>query len=89
MWGTTFFDFSPSIVAVPNDWDRLWSLEERDKMSLEKRETFEEELKRILHVEFIHNTDEEPQRYLMSNLTKFTNSGININLNFSDPILVS
>ena len=89
MWGTTFFDFSPSIVAVPNDWDRLWSLEERDKMSLEKRETFEEELKRIMHVEFIHNTDEEPQRYLMSNLTKFTNSGININLNFSDPILVS
>ena len=89
MRGTAYLDFSPSIVAVPNDWERLWSLEEREKMSLKKRETFEEELKQIMHVEFIHNTDEEPQRYLMSNLTSFTSWGIDINLNFSDPILVS
>ena len=58
-------------------------------MSLKRRETFEEDLMKIMHVEFIHNTDEEPQRYLMSNLTTFTNRGIDIHLNFSDPILVS
>ena len=89
MWGSAYLEFSPSIIAVPNDWDQLWSLEKREKMSLKKRETFEEELKKIMHVEFIHNTDEEPQRYLMSNLTTFTNHGISIHLNFSDPILVS
>ena len=27
MRGTAYLDFSPSIVAVPNDWERLWSLE--------------------------------------------------------------
>lgn len=84
-----FLDYSPSIVLVPNDWDRLWSLEEREKLSLRDRETFEEELLKIMHVQFIHNSDEEPQRYLMSNLTAFTSYGININLNFSDPVLVS
>lgn len=87
--GTVFLDFYPSIVAVPNDWDRLWDLEEREKMSLKKRETFEEDLKKIMHVQFIHNTDEEPQQYLMSNLTTFTSNRIHINLNFSDPFLVS
>lgn len=74
---------------MPNDWEKLWSLDERNKMSPKDSEEFEKELKKIMHVQFIHNTDEEPQRYLMSNLTTFTNDGISINLNFSDPILVS
>lgn len=53
-------DFSPNIVSVPNDWERLWSLEERQKMSIKDREAFEKELEKIMNVEFVHNTDEEP-----------------------------
>ena len=87
--GTVFVDFTPNVASIPNDWERLWSLEEREKMSLKDREAFEKELEKIMHVEFIQNSDEEPQRYLMSNLTTFTSDGISIHLNFSDPILIS
>ena len=42
-----------------------------------------------MHISFEQNSDEEPQRYIVSNLTSFSESGISINLNFSDPILIS
>ena len=31
--GEVFVDFTPRIVAIPNDWEKLWSLEEREKLS--------------------------------------------------------
>lgn len=36
--GEVFINFSPSIAMVPNDWDRLWDLDEREKLSLADRE---------------------------------------------------
>ena len=74
---------------VPNDWERLWDLSEREKLSLKDREDFEDELEKIMHVTFEHNSDELPQRYILSNLTDFWNGGIRIRLNFSDPLLIS
>ena len=50
--GEVFIDFSPAIVIVPNDWRRLWNIEEREKMSLKDREAYEEELLKIMHVIF-------------------------------------
>ena len=32
--------FDPPVVMVPNDWDRLWSSEELDKLSLKDREEY-------------------------------------------------
>ena len=87
--GEVFIDFSPQTVSVPEDWKNLWDLNEREKMSPEARKIFEETLLDLLSVEFIRNSDELPQKYFISNLTDFTESGIRINMNFSDPILVS
>ena len=84
-----FIGFQPEIVAVPNDWDVLWSEKERNKMSWQDREEFEERLLDILHVQFVKNSEEVGQKYFASNLTNFSESGIEINLNFSDPLLIS
>ena len=48
--GNTFIKFDPAIVAVPNDWQALWDIKEREKLSLKDREAFERELLRIMHV---------------------------------------
>ena len=58
-------------------------------MSLEDRETFEEELLTIMHASFVQNSEETPQRYVISDLAEFKAGGIQINMNFSDPLLVS
>ena len=82
-------EFDPPIVMVPNDWNRLWSEEEKNKLSLRDREIYEEELQKIMHVQFLKNSDEQAQKYFTANLTSFTQYELRINLNFSDPILVS
>ena len=43
----------------------------------------------ILHVTFVKNSDEDDQRYFATNLTHFTAEGIELQLNFSDPLLIS
>lgn len=48
--GEVFIDFKPGIAVVPTDWDRLWDLEEREKLSPADREAFEEQLIKIMHV---------------------------------------
>ena len=58
--GQIFIEFSPQAVLIPNDWERLWDLSEREKLSLKDREDFEEELKKIMHVTFEQNSDELP-----------------------------
>jgi len=40
--GTVFLEFEPKIVAIPNDWDKLWDVGLREKMSLKDREAYEE-----------------------------------------------
>ena len=42
-----------------------------------------------MHVQFIKNSEEQKQQYFTANLTNFTEYELKINLNFSDPILVS
>ena len=42
--GEMTIEFDPPIVMVPNDWKRLWSQDEKDKLSLQDREIYEEEL---------------------------------------------
>ena len=51
--GEVTIKFEPPVVMVPNDWNRLWSQEEKDKLSLRDREIYEEELKKLMHVEFL------------------------------------
>ena len=48
--GNTFIKFDPQIVAVPNDWQKLWDIKAREKLSLKDRKAFERELLRIMHV---------------------------------------
>ena len=42
-----------------------------------------------MHVVFVKNSEESEQKFFASNLTDFTASGLEIKLNFSDPLLVS
>ena len=63
---------------VPNDWEKIWSLEEREKMTYQDRLQFENALLDIMHVKFEQNSDELPQRYFASNLTEFTKDGLRI-----------
>lgn len=42
-----------------------------------------------MHVTFEQNSEEEQQRYFVQDLVNFDSGGIQINLNFSDPILIS
>ena len=70
--GEVTIKFDPPIVMVPNDWNRLWSQEEKDKLSLQDREIYEEELQKIMHVQFLKNSDERTQKYFTANLTSFT-----------------
>ena len=58
-------------------------------MSEKDQQAYEEQLKNILHVTFEKNSDEISQKYLLSNLTSFSEDILTIQLNFSDPILVS
>lgn len=87
--GRVYIDYSPKIATIPNDWEQLWSLEEREKMAPRDREAFEEELLKIMSVSYELNSFEKPQRYLYNNLTLFTEGELHIKLNFSDPLLIS
>ena len=42
-----------------------------------------------MYINFSKNSDETDQKYFSSLLTDFTESGLEIKLNFSDPLLVS
>lgn len=87
--GNVLIRFNPPIVLIPNDWEKLWNLEEREKMSIEDQASFDKELLKIMHVQFEKNSDELEQKFFISNLTRFEPDGISVNLNFSDPILIS
>lgn len=63
--GKVQISFWPQIVAIPNDWEKMWSLEERDKLSAQDRLVYEEELLKIMHITFEQNSEEEPQRYFV------------------------
>ena len=40
--GTVLLEFEPKIVAIPNNWEKLWDLDLRGEMSLKDREAFED-----------------------------------------------
>ena len=58
-------------------------------MTEDERYAYENELLKLLSVSFELNSYELPQKYILSNLTSFSSKGMTINLNFSDPILIS
>ena len=58
--GNVFIAYEPPIVATPNDWNKLWDIAEREKLSLKDRENFEKELIKIMHVQFEQNSEELP-----------------------------
>ena len=58
--GNVYLNFKPAIVMVPNDWETMWSLAEREKMTIEERLEYEEGLLDIMHVTFELNSDELP-----------------------------
>ena len=58
-------------------------------MSTQDRLAYEEELLNIMHVAFEQNSEEKEQKYFLQNMVNFDSRGVQINLNFSDPLLIS
>lgn len=56
--GKILIDFKPNEVLVPSDWNQLWGTSERENFTGEQRVQYEKELSKILHIEFIKNTEE-------------------------------
>ena len=59
--GIVYIDFEPREVQVPDDWQRMWDLSIVEKMSEEDRFKYEQELKKILSIEFVKNSEELDQ----------------------------
>ena len=58
--GKVIIDYKPDIIAVPDDWGKLWDMSEREKMAPADREVFEEKLLDIMHCQFVQNSLEVP-----------------------------
>ena len=58
-------------------------------MTDDDNKLFEERKLEILHIKFVKNSEELEQKYFSSNLTTFSESGLEVFLNFSDPLLIS
>ena len=61
----------------------------RQSLSDSERDRLESELSKLIEVTFVKNTEEPDQRYFNFNLTAFDSKGLEIKMNFSDPLLVS
>ena len=87
--GAVSISYEPPIALIPDTWKQTFVEEERLKLSLEERKEREEDALYLMHVVFLKNSEEDEQKYFLSNLTEWTSAGVTIQLNFSDPLLVS
>jgi len=63
---------------VPYDWREFFAGEELAKLGTAEREEREKQAKNFMHVTFVQNSEESPQKYFVANLTEFTAEGIQI-----------
>lgn len=81
--------YNPPVAAVPTDWKDYFVEEELLKLDFFERQERIEQAKEFMHVTFVKNSEEYEQTYFLFNLTQFTEKGIHIQLNFSDPLFIS
>ena len=81
--------FDPPHVLVPRLWKTLPSEYDYAKLSDEDKDSLDEILAELVSFSFVQNSDELAQDRFDARITDFTESGIQIQANFSQPILVS
>lgn len=57
--GAVLIDYEPPIARIPENWEKIFKEEEREKLSIEEREELEETAKILIHVVFLKNSEED------------------------------
>ena len=82
-------EFDPPEAIVPDGWDSLWDPTKTVDMKDSEKAALESMISEIFSVVFVQNSDEDEQRKFSSSITEFTSAGLSVQLDFSDPLLVS
>jgi len=81
--------YDPPVAVISEEWRNIFIESEREKLDANKREEYEKLAIEALNVQFLKNSQENDQKFFASNLTDFSESGLKIYLNFSNPLFVS
>lgn len=87
--GELQIEFDPPVAKVPESWAALFDEEAKAGLSEQERAFLESLVSEVFEVIFVQNSDEKPQSFFDQSIAGFTSAGISVNLNFSDPLLIS
>ena len=87
--GTMLIEFDPPIAKVPDSWEQYFNKANRESLSEEEKVQAETYISKFFQVIFVKNSDEKNQANFYPDIADFTPAGLSINLQFSDPLLVS
>ena len=88
--GIIKMNFEPPIVRVPSNWKEWFDGSQGLVTKTEKTENSAQVfIDEIISVLFVKNSEEISQEKFSIEIEDFSPEGINIALNFSDPLLVS
>lgn len=82
-------DFDPPLAKVPNEWEKYFDKSSWNDFTDKEREQAESFISKIFQVIFVKNSEETEQKSFGQDLASFSPAGLTINLQFSDPLLVS
>lgn len=80
--------FVPPKAYVPNSWSKLQS-EDLSKMNDDEKKVYNALMAELVSFKFIQKSDEAPQERFGARVMNFTSVYMEIQLDFSEPLLVS
>ena len=87
--GEMIIEFSPPEAIVPDSWSELWEQAQNLDLTEPQKQYIDSIISQIFQVVFIKNSDEEEQSFFNQSIVQFTPSGITVQMDFSDPLLIS
>ena len=81
--------FEPPDVLVPDDWEFILNQNDIQELSENQQLEVKKIKEEIFDVTYVKNSHVEDQEYFDYQLTSFNETGVTIQMNFSDPILIS
>ena len=81
--------FEPPDVLVPDDWEFILNQNDTQELSESQQLEVKKIKEGIFDVTYVKNSHVEDQEYFDYQLTSFNETGVTIQMNFSDPILIS
>ena len=87
--GIVIINFHPAEVWVPKEWRQIFIPEEREKLNEKVQLAYQEFSRQFLSASFFKESDELDQDVFTYELVEFSPGGLQIQLYFSEPLLVS